>query len=111
MEMSIEKVGNVTHAICVGESLDASTVKNFKKHMSPILDQETRVVLGLENVKFVDSSGLGALLYCLRVLRARDGDIKLYGMTKQVSALFKLVRMQRIFDIFDSAEEAIEAFG
>ena len=64
----------------------------------------------LKNVKFVDSSGLGTLLSCLRVLRARDGDMKLYGMNKQVKALFELVRMQRIFNIYDTAEEAIQAF-
>jgi anti-sigma B factor antagonist len=111
MEMTTEKAGSVIHIICNGDSLDASTVKNFKEHMSPILEQERHVVLGLQHVKFVDSSGLGALLSCLRVLRSRDGDMKLYGMNQQVMALFKLVRMQRIFDIFETGEEAVAAFG
>jgi anti-sigma B factor antagonist len=111
MEMTTEKAGTVMHVICNGDSLDASTVKNFKEYMNPLFEQERQVVLGLQHVKFVDSSGLGALLSCLRVLRSRDGDIKLYGLNQQVIALFKLVRMQRIFDIYETGEEAIAAFG
>lgn len=99
------------HVICNGDSLDASTVKVFKEHICPLLERERQVVLGLQHVKFVDSSGLGALLSCLRVVRSRDGDMKLYGMNQQVIALFKLVRMQRIFDIYDSSGDAIASFG
>ena len=40
----------------------------------------------------------------------RSGDLKLCGMSKQVRALFELVRMHRIFDIYGTREEAVHAF-
>ena len=67
-------------------------------------------MIDLSSVRFVDSSGLGAMLSCLRQMTAKGGDLKLSGMSKQVRATFELVRMHRIFDIFDTSEAAILAF-
>ncbi|HUA85707.1 MAG TPA: STAS domain-containing protein [Bryobacteraceae bacterium] len=50
------------------------------------------------------------MLSCLRQLSAKNGDLKLFGMSKQVRGLFELVRMHRIFDIYPTREEAIRAF-
>jgi len=64
----------------------------------------------LGRLRFVDSSGLGAFISCLRKLNAKGGDLKLCGMSKQVRAVFELVRMHRIFDIFGTRDEALRAF-
>ena len=68
------------------------------------------MVIDLARLRFMDSSGLGAMLSCLRQLSAKGGDLKLCCMSKQVRAAFELVRMHRIFDIFNSREEAVRAF-
>ena len=59
-----------------------------------------KVVFDLRELRFVDSSGLGAILSCLRQLNGKGGELKLCGMTKPVRALFELVRMHKIFDIY-----------
>ena len=64
----------------------------------------------LSHLRFVDSSGLGAMLSCLRQLNATGGDLKLCGMSKAVRSVFELVRMHRIFDIYDTREQAVSAF-
>jgi anti-sigma B factor antagonist len=69
------------------------------------------VVLDLSQVRFVDSSGLGSILSCLRQMNAKGGELNLCGITKQVRALFDLVRMHRIFDIYDTRDEAVRALG
>jgi len=43
-------------------------------------------------------------------LITKGGDLKLCSMSKQVQALFELVRMHRIFDIYNSKEDAVRAF-
>jgi anti-sigma B factor antagonist len=93
-----------------GPSLDASNAKDFKNEVSPFLANESKVVFDMQHLGFVDSSGLGSILSCLRQLNASGGDLKLCGMTKPVRALFELVRMHRIFDIYDTREQAIAAF-
>jgi anti-sigma B factor antagonist len=58
---------------------------------------------------FVDSSGLGALLSCLRTMNNKSGQLRLFGMAKPVQALFELVRMHRIFSIHNNRDEALAA--
>jgi len=107
----IETLENLTIAHLDGQTLDASNAKDFKTEIAPSISAKARLVLDLSNVKFVDSSGLGALLSCLRQLNAAGGDLKLYGMIKPVRALFELVRMHRVFEIFNTREEALRSYG
>jgi anti-sigma B factor antagonist len=110
MELTVDQTGDVGVAVIPVDELDASNAGEFKRDMLPVLQTNTKLVLDLSRLNFVDSSGLGALLSCLRQLTARSGDLKLCGMSKQVRALFELVRMHRIFDIYGSREEAVSAF-
>ena len=111
MEIPVENIQSVTVAEVPVKELDASNAGELKRSMLPILETSTRLVIDLSRLQFVDSSGLGAILSCLRQLTAKGGDLKLCGMTKQVRAAFELVRMHRIFDIFDTREEAVQAFS
>ena len=110
MELAVEKVGNVAVVKIPVEELDASNTGELKHDIAPILETNTKLVIDLSRLRFVDSSGLGALLSCLRQLTAKGGDLKLSGMQKQVRAVFELVRMHRIFDIYTTREEAVRAF-
>jgi anti-sigma B factor antagonist len=92
------------------DELDASNSGEFKRDIAPLLQSHTKLVLDLRQLRFVDSSGLGAMLSCLRQLSAKGGDLKLCSLSKQVRALFELVRMHRIFDIYGTKEEAVRAF-
>ena len=105
-----EKHSDVMVVLPQGDSLDASNAKEFKKSMESVVQENPRIVLDMSGLKFVDSSGLGALLSCLRQVNRQNGDMKLCGLSNSVRALIELVRMHRIFDIFNSKEEAVEAF-
>jgi anti-sigma B factor antagonist len=110
MEIVADKFGEVAVVVLPVEELDAGNVAEFKREIAAVLEANTKVVFDLNRLHFLDSSGLGAFLSCLRKLNAKSGDLKLCGMSKQVRAVFELVRMHRIFDIFSSSEEAVRAF-
>jgi anti-sigma B factor antagonist len=110
MKLLQEKQNNVMVVTLSGDVLDASVTSDFKREMTPVLQTEYRVVFDMSNIQFVDSSGVGAILSCLRTLNAEGGDLKICALTKPVRALFELVRMHKIFDIFGSREEAIASF-
>jgi anti-sigma B factor antagonist len=110
MEMTVDKMGDVTVVGLPGEQLDASNAKEFKSHIAPVLEANSKVVFDMSLLRFVDSSGLGAILSCLRRLNAAGGDLKLCGLSKPVRALFELVRMHKIFDIYVTKEEAVRTF-
>ena len=111
MEMAVEQVNHVAVAVVPVEELDASNVTEFKRDMAPVLQAQLDLVLDLSRLRFVDSSGMGAILSCLRQLTARGGDLKLCGMNPQVRTVFELVRMHRIFDIYATPEEAVRGFA
>jgi len=110
MKILQEKVDRVTVITISGEVLDASIVGDFKTEIAPILKQESNVILDLNQIQFVDSSGIGAILSCLRILNAEGGELRICSLTKPVQALFELVRMHKIFAIFSSRELALESF-
>jgi anti-sigma B factor antagonist len=111
MAIAFDRIGDVTVVVVPMEELDASTASEFKLDVAPLLEGTTKLVFDLSRLRFVDSSGLGAFISCLRRLNATGGDVKLCGMSKQVRAVFELVRMHRIFDIHGTKEEAVRAFA
>jgi anti-sigma B factor antagonist len=93
------------------DNLDASNVRAFRESMQALIKDKTKVVLDMSNLKFVDSSGLGALISCLRDTNSRKGDFRLSNMSRSVLALFELMRMHRVFGIHETAEGAVASFS
>ena len=90
------------------QNLDASNVKAFREAIQAVTESRQIVLLDMSALNFVDSSGLGALLSCLRTMNGKNGELRLFSMTKPVKALFELVRMHRIFTIYNNREDALE---
>ncbi len=110
MEMGIDRVGDVAVVELRGERLDASIAEEFKRDVARLLEANSQVLFDMSHLRFVDSAGIGAILSCLRRLSAAGGDLKLFGVSKPVRGVFEITRMHRIFDIFDTKEEAVHAF-
>jgi anti-sigma B factor antagonist len=110
MEITARKRGDVAVVELPMEELDAGNADEFKGAIAAVLESNPKVVLDLKRLRFVDSSGLGAFLSCLRKITAKGGDLMLCGLSKQVRAVFELVRMHRVFDIHATADEAVSAF-
>lgn len=111
MQFDIEKIqeGKGVIVIVQSENLDAGNVKAFKDRLLPVLEDHQNVLLDMSRLSFIDSSGLGALLSCLRTMNSKKGQLKLFAMAKPVQALFELVRMHRIFSIYNTRDEALAA--
>ncbi|MFO1413327.1 MAG: STAS domain-containing protein [Burkholderiales bacterium] len=94
-----------------GKSIDASNVREFRAAAESAMADRSRIVLDMSGIEFVDSSGLGVLIGCLREASGRKGDFKLCAMSRTVRALFELMRMHNVFNIYESREEAVRAFA
>lgn len=113
MRSHIETVGDVTIIELKGDHLDANTSKRFRREVVVNLPPGGRAILDLKNVRFVDSSGCGAILACIRRLEAengRHGELKLCNAQRPVRALFEMVRLHHIVSIYNTREEAIRAY-
>lgn len=111
MQISVEELPDSKGAIIRidSDNLDAGNVKTFKEQIASALDANGTVLIDMSRLNFVDSSGLGALLSCLRIMNNKNGQLKLFAMAKPVQALFELVRMHRIFSIYNTRDEALAA--
>ena len=112
--MSVKIKVNTYMDVAVAElrekSLDASNSESFKKAMATTLETFQKVIIDLSRVEFIDSSGCGAILSCVRQLSDRKGELRICGVQKNVQRLFELVRMNRVVDIYSSKEEAVKSF-
>ena len=91
--------------------LDLSTVPVFKQQIPAEIVEAENVILDLSNVAFVDSSGLGAILSCVRDLTASGGDLKICSVQQRVMVVFDLVRLPKIIGIHEDVDAARAAFG
>jgi anti-sigma B factor antagonist len=111
MEIEERKVGNVLVVLPREKRIDASVSTGFKGRMVDWINQgNRRIVLDLSEVDFIDSSGLGAIVSSLKTLGS-DGDLVICGIRETVMGLFKITRMNRVFQIFANESEAIEALS
>lgn len=111
MELKAHVEGNDVLVINLQEdNLDASNVRDFKDAAQSMIHEHAKVVLDMSGVKFVDSSGLGTLITCLRLQNSKRGDFRLCAMSTTVRALFELMRMHRVFSIYDSRQDAVNSY-
>lgn len=88
--------------------LDVQSVPAFKETSGKKIAPGFNVIMDLRNVEFIDSTGLGALLSLLRKVKESEDQMVLTHVSEQALAMFRLVKMTRIFDIYDSTDEALE---
>lgn len=87
--------------------LDASTALDFKTTLLNLIKEgNLRILLNLETVDFIDSSGLGAIISALRQVGIK-GDIKLCDVNEQVKELLKLTRLDRVLTILPCEKDAL----
>lgn len=111
MNVELTQDAGVTIATILTDTLDAATVPAFRRAVAPGLATKAHVVLDLTHVAFVDSSGLGAILACLRELNATGGDLRLAGVQEPVQRIFDLVRLHRVLGIYASRQEAMHEWS
>jgi len=109
MKLIVERSQLATLAVLMSPSLEAANAAQFREQLAPFLDEPGDLLLDLDAVNFIDSTGLGAMISVLRVVRARGGRIRLCGLRPPVRMLLDLVRATRMFEIHGSREEALAA--
>jgi anti-anti-sigma factor len=86
-------------------NLNAATSQEFRQNITTILESGAKIVLvDFQDVTFMDSSGLGALVLAFKTLRAADSKLVICSINEQVRILFELTNMDKVFEIFPSQE-------
>jgi len=106
MNIEFHKAGDVVVARVIDRRFDANGVADFKARVGEQLDRgERKLVLDLGEVDFVDSSGLGAILSVVRRMSG-SGSLVLSDCRPGVLELLRLTRLDRVFQMATTADEA-----
>lgn len=106
---TIETRGEIALVTLAYDQLDAYRVEDFKRQMRPVFARYKKIVFDMSRLRFIDSLGLGVVLFFLRELNAQGGDLKLCGLKGTVRMLLERVGMMRLFDIYETREDALLA--
>lgn len=88
----------------------SDSIELHEKVKSFIADKVEKVIIDLSKVKWMNSSGLGALMACMTSLKNAGGELKISGATEKIKNLFMITKLITIFDTYDNAERAVESF-
>ncbi len=111
MQLKHSNINDVLIVRPLEKRIDASTASEFKQKMGEWIDSgNRRIVLNLSEVDFIDSSGLGAIISGFKKID-NDGRLVICVVKESVMSLFRLTRMNRVFDIYASEGEALEALS
>jgi anti-sigma B factor antagonist len=88
--------------------LDASSAPLLSSLVNKNLDQAPlNMIIGMDAVDFIDSTGLSNLIVQLKHCREHNGNLVLYGIRQTVRIIFELTRLDKVFNIFLNEEEAL----
>jgi len=111
MQLRLESrpVGDVLVIQCHGRIVAGNEVFTLHASVGDSFLKYGDVVLHLEQVEFVDSSGLGALVRLMQAARSKGGDLKLSGVPPRIRKTLEMTGLLAQFETYDSIEEAITA--
>ena len=86
--------------------LDGATVNQLRREVSEIVEMGADIVLvDFQDVTFMNSSGLGALVSILKAVRSAGAELFICSLSEQVKMIFQLTKMDRVFKIFVNQDE------
>src|SRR5579863_4565802 len=111
MQLRLESspVGEVYVMQCHGRIVAGNEVFTLHSQVGDAIEKYGDVVLLLNTVEFIDSSGLGALMRLMQAARAKGGDVKLTGIPPKIHKVLEMTHLLAQFETYDSIEEAITA--
>jgi anti-sigma B factor antagonist len=109
LELSVSirhDVGNAS-IIEVGGEVDVYTSPRLKEALASVFGRQPHIVVNLEAVTYIDSTGLGVLVGVLKRVREQDGRLALICSNARLKRLFDLTGLVKVFDIYGDERSAL----
>jgi anti-sigma B factor antagonist len=111
MGLSDTKSASGVMVVRVEGQLVVGNRTELKEHLQRLLEQgERRFLIDFSQTGYIDSSGLGALVALARKVREEGGDLRLSGLNEDLRSLFELTKLDTLFNISDTPDQALATF-
>jgi anti-sigma B factor antagonist len=111
MEFKIKHEKGVTVISLKGEVIGGPDATELRRQLHSLIEQgKKKIVVDLEQVELMNSSGLGMLIGGLTTVRNAGGDLRLAEASTKILSLFTVTKLTKVFTHFDSLQGAIESY-
>ena len=94
----------------VGGEIDVYTAPKLKERLVSLVESGSyQLIVDMESVEFLDSTGLGVLVGGLKRVRAHEGWIDLVCTQSRILRIFRITGLNRVFSIYDTVRDAVAA--
>ncbi len=112
MDLDVRQSGNICTLKVKGPLKSGPPVDELKQTIqSALASGHVNIVLNLEAMPVLDSSGIGAIVNALRLAKKAGGDVKLVNPSSFAEKTFKMVGILNLFTVYDTEGSAVTAFG
>ncbi len=112
MTIDERKSGDVTVLDVAGKILLGEGDVQLKRKIDELIERkETKLLLNLANVPYMDSGGLGEIVRSYTTVKRAGGELKLLNATKRISDLLTITKLITVFEIHDDEAAAVKSFA
>ncbi len=110
LKLTTRTVQDITVVNCDGRIVFGEESAELRDTVKKLLAQNTKMILNLSGVSYIDSGGLGTLVALYTTAHNAGGAIKLCNLTQRVGDLLQVTKLLTIFEVYDSESQALESF-
>ena len=111
-DIKTEPLGDSSYVISLAGEVDLYTAPEFKQQLLDAIAQGAKhVVVDFSDTTFIDSTTLGVLVGGVKRLRTNDGQLSLVCSDRNITKIFEITGLDRVFEIYPTRDEALEQIG
>jgi anti-sigma B factor antagonist len=112
MDITERKNGDVTVLDIEGKILLGEGDVQLNKKIADLIGRkESKILLNLSQVPYMDSGGLGEVVRSFTTVKREGGELKLVGVTARIKDLMTITKLHTVFDIYDTEAEGVASFS
>jgi len=110
MSFDVKKHGDVTVIDVEGQLIVGNRQELKQKVLEELENGARKFLIDFSNTGYIDSSGLGVLVSLSKKIREQGGELRLANLNEDLRTLFELTKLDTLFHIASSREEALTSF-
>ena len=111
-DIKTEQLGDNSYVIALAGEVDLYTAPEFKQQLLDVIAKGAKeVVVDFSDTTFIDSTTLGVLVGGVKRLRTNEGQLSLVCSDRNITKIFEITGLDRVFTIYESREEAVSNLG
>ena len=109
-DITTEQLDDERYVISLAGEVDLYTAPEFKQKLLEVISQGARtVIVDFTDTTFIDSTTLGVLVGGVKRLRSNEGQLSLVSSDRNITKIFEITGLDRVFTIHSTRQEAVDA--